>query len=142
MVSDLLPDVGGSASPGPLVKTASVPAADSVIKALWAAGDGSTHALEAAVDSRDLFEIVGSESPLHRGPVPVRVAAPIWTAISHPCLDGSLTLIADDSPPATPPASRLAKHSARFAAHSGCFRTTPPDSDTVASGRTIGSVGA
>jgi len=58
VISDLFPDVGGPASPGPLANITTVGSAHPAIKAMWGAGDGSTHALEADVDSRVLFEMV------------------------------------------------------------------------------------
>ena len=61
VVSDLVPDVGGPASPGPLASIATVGSAHVGIKAMWAAGDGSTHALESDVDSHVLLELLSQE---------------------------------------------------------------------------------
>lgn len=61
VVSDLVPDVGGPARPGPLASVATVGSAHPGIKAMWAAGDGSTHALESEVDSHVLLELLSQE---------------------------------------------------------------------------------
>jgi|APCry1669189000_1035189.scaffolds.fasta_scaffold49606_2 prepilin-type N-terminal cleavage/methylation domain-containing protein len=61
IASDLMPEVGGPAAPGPLANTATVGSAHAGIKAIWAAGDGSTHALDAGVDGDVLFEILNGK---------------------------------------------------------------------------------
>lgn len=61
VISDLIPEVGGPASPGPIATTTTVGSAHPGIKAVWAAGDGSTRILEDEIDSRVLFAVVVGE---------------------------------------------------------------------------------
>jgi prepilin-type N-terminal cleavage/methylation domain-containing protein len=53
--SDVMPESGGPADPGPLANTATLGSAHAGIKAIWAAGDGSVHTLESEIDSHALY---------------------------------------------------------------------------------------